>query len=210
MESSANPKETEEKLNELLALQRQYDVVPVEVTIPVDEVIKRYPITSSTEIVRTKNAIFFHSTCFWVISKPTLANNMRGGALYEQLEWFCDYMDSRSEYNSEEKQVYDTVCAMIGNILTLPLDAFTDMSYTEEVNGEEVVHDFFVDVASSILELRNIYYSKIMEQAGAENPETPEDTIALQKIAEEAIITDLLEEEVSKLAEKDGSNRSAS
>ena len=69
------------------------DIKPVELCIAVDDVVKRYPVTEAMEIVRCKTCFFFHSTGFFAVSRPTVANNLQGGALFETLRWYCDYMD---------------------------------------------------------------------------------------------------------------------
>ena len=153
-----------EKVDERIRLQKALDVVPVELMIECEDVLGRYPVTDSVEVVRCKTAIFLHTTCFWVVAKPTLANNGRGGALYEILNWYCDYMENWDEYEGEERENYDTVCMIVGSILTLPLDAFTDM-------------DFCTGIANDILTRRTAYYERLDEEANKERPETVEDLL---------------------------------
>lgn len=178
-----------DKLDELLLLQRQADVIPVELIIEEGSVVKRYPISEAMEIVRCKTAIFLHSTCFWVVSKPTLANNMRGGALYEMLDWYCDYMDSRDEYTDEERDTFDIVCTMIVNILSLPLDAFTDMNYC-------------IDVAHHILTSRADYYNRIADEATKESEENFGDALEDAVLEAEEELREELAGELRDLSEK--------
>ena len=167
-------------------------VEPVELCIEVKEVVKRYPITEAIEIVRCKTAIFFHSTCFWVVSKPTMANNLKGGALFEMLSWYCDYQDGRDSYTEEEREKYDTICAMIVNILTLPLDSFTDM-------------DFFLDLANDILTRRNAFYERLAKEAEVVHEETLEDALENAAFEQEVAIQEAAVEELKKMAEGDAS-----
>lgn len=145
-------------------MSEQKTVEPVELSIPVKDVIKRYQIIDAVEIVKCKTAIFFHTTCFWVVSKPTLANNGRGGALYESLLELCDFMDTRDSLPEEEKESMDIIMALYTNILSLPLDVFTDI-------------DFTLEVGKAILDKRTEYYNRVAEQASVEREETAEDEI---------------------------------
>lgn len=175
-----------ELLDEVNELTRQAAIPAVEVEIPEESVIKRYPISEAMEIVRCKTAIFFHSTCFWVISEPTLANNMQGGALYEMLSWYCDYMDRRDEMeDSDEKDIFDTVCAQIANILSLPLDVFTDTA-------------FMLNISNYILKARNIYYDALAKQAEAGHEDTVQDLIDNQLFEERVKMSEELKVELSK------------
>ena len=139
-------------------------VKPVELCIECDEVVKRYKVTEAMEIVRCKTSIFFHSTGFFAVSKPTLANNLKGGALFEMLQWYCDYMDSRDDYTPEEQEKYDTVCAMVVNILAQPLDIFTDM-------------DLMLDISGYILKKRGEYYKRLVEESEKPRQDTLEDEL---------------------------------
>lgn len=181
--------DAEKTLDEILLLQKQIDVVPTELDIPVDEVVKRYPVTEAIEIVRCKTAIFFHSTCFWVVSKPTLANNGKGGALFEMLSWYCDYLDTRSEFDEDEKENFDVLCSVIINILSLPLDIFTDL-------------DFTLDIANYILEKRTEYYTRLAEEASKGHEDTVEDAIANAEFEDEVKQTEEIKKEIKDMGEK--------
>lgn len=166
------------------------EINPVELCIEADEVVKRYPITEAMEIVRCRTSIFFHSTGFFAVSKPTLANNLKGGALFETLQWYCDYMDGREDYSKEEQEKYDIFASLIVSVLTLPLDIFTDV-------------DFMLDVANFITQKRNEYYDRITADASEEHPETLEDALENaafegEVLAQEAIVKELDELSVKK------------
>ena len=161
----------------------------VELCIENDEVVKRYPVTEAIEIVRCKTSIFFHSTGFFAVSKPTLANNLKGGALFEMLQWYCDYKDNREEYTPEEQERYDTICDMMVTIFTLPLDVFTDI-------------DFMLDVADSILQKRNEYYGRLIAEAETPRAETLEDALENIAFEGEMLATKEALKEIKELAEK--------
>lgn len=173
------------------------EIKPVELCIEADEVVKRYPVTDAMEIVRCKTSIFFHSTGFFVVSKPTLANNMKGGALFETLRWYCDYMDTREEYSDEDREKYDVFAAMIVNLLTLPLDVFTNI-------------DFMLDVSEYILKRRNDYYEVLNAEASQPREETLEDELENVAFEGEVLAQEALSKEMDELSKKYGTDVTAS
>lgn len=179
-------------------MSKKKEIKPVELCIECDDVVKRYQVTDAMEIVRCRTSIFFHSTGLFVVSKPTLANNLQGGALFETLRWYCDYMESREQYTQDEQDKYDTIAAMVVNILSLPLDVFTDM-------------DFMIDVADQILRLRNEYYERLQKEAAELKPETLEDALENSAFEGEVLATEQLVNEANAMArEKDGTDVTAS
>lgn len=152
LEKAGNAPEVKDALDEIVSLKGQLSVIPTEIDIPAEDVVKRYPITQAMEIVRCKTAIFFHSTCFWVVSKPSMANDMQGTALYQMLSWYCDYRDNRSEFDEDERTAYDALCSTVETILSLPMDVFTD-------------NDFLVGVAGDIIDRRIAYYEGLRAKA---------------------------------------------
>ena len=179
-------------------MSQEKEIKPVELCIESDEVVKRYPITEAMEIVRCRTSIFFHSTGFFVVSRPTLANNLMGGALFETLQWYCDYMDNRETYPAEEQEKYDTFASMVVMILTLPMDVFTDT-------------DFMLDVADYILQKRNDYYSRLQEEAAQPRQETLQDALDNVAFEGEVLAQQELMKEMDRLAEeKNGTVSTAS
>lgn len=173
-------------------------VNPVELCIEADEVVKRYPVTEAIEIVRCKTSIFFHSTGFFAVSRPTLANNLNGGALFETLQWYCDYQDRRDEYTPEEQEQYDTVGAMIATIMMLPIEAFTDM-------------DFMIDLADVILKKKREYYERLAAEAAQPREETLEDALENAAFEAEVKASEEVVKEMKDLSEKrDGTDVTAS
>lgn len=153
------------EINELLDLKSQVDIKPVELCIEPDEVKKRYPIGSSMEILRCSAKFCFKSPYIWLVVKPSLANNLGGGALYETLEWCCDYMDSRENLPEDEVERNDTFVQMVIHILTLHMDAFTDI-------------DFTFEIAEAIITRRTAFYERIAKQAQEIRQDTLEDIVA--------------------------------
>lgn len=173
------------------------EIKPVELCIEADEVVKRYPITEALEIVRCRTSIYFHSTGFFVVSNPTLANNLKGGALFETLQWYCDYMDSREEYSEEDREKYDTFAAMIVTLLTLPLDVFTDI-------------DFMLDISEYILKRRNEYYERLNAEAAEPRQETLGDALENAAFEGEVLAQEQLVKELNEIGKKDGTDSIAS
>ena len=165
------------------------EVKPVELFIESDEVVKRYPITDAIEVVRCKTSIFLHSTGFFAVSKPTLANNLKGGALFETLRWYCDYQDKREEYTKEEQEQYDTICSMIATIIMLPIEAFTDA-------------DFMIDLADIILTKKREYYDRLAAEAAQPREETLEDALENAAFESEVRASEEIVKEMKELAEK--------
>lgn len=172
------------------------EIKPIELCIESDEVVKRYPVTEAMEIVRCRTSIFFHSTGLFVVSKPTLANNLKGGALFETLQWYCDYIDERENYSEEEKDKYDVFASMIINLLTLPLDIFTDI-------------DFMLDVSEYVLRKRNEYYERLQAEASEVRPETLQDELENVAFEGEVLAQEALVKELDELAKEkeDGTDR---
>lgn len=167
------------------------EIKPVELCIEADEVVKRYPVTEAIEVVRCRTSIFLHSTGLFVVSKPTLANNLQGGALFETLRWYCDYMDSRDEYTDEDKERHDTFAAMIVNILTLPMDIFTDV-------------DFMLDIADYLVKKRNEYYERLQDEASRPREETIDDALENAAFEGEVLASERVVKELGKMAKKKG------
>ena len=179
-------------------MSKKKEIKPVELCIESDDVVKRYPITEAIEIVRCKTSFFFHSTGFFVVSKPTLANNMQGGALFETLRWYCDYMDSRENCPQDEQEKFDTVAAMVANILSLPLDVFTDM-------------DFMIDVADQILRMRNEYYERLQKEAAEPKQDSLEDELENVAFEGEVLALEQLANDAKTMTgKKDGTDGTAS
>lgn len=171
----AKGSDIEKDLRELLTLKGQADIVPVELEIPVEEVVRRYPITDAWEIVRCKTCFFFHANSFYVVSKPTLANNGKGGALYEWLEMYCDYVDNKDDFTPDQREYRDILCQLTAQVLSLPLDIFTDM-------------DYCVDVAMYITQKRTELFEKVLKEAEKPVVISPEDAVLnaeFEKVVEE-------------------------
>lgn len=179
---------------------KENEINPVELCVEVSDVDKRYPITEAMEIVRCKDCIFFHSTGFFAVSKPTLANNLKGGALFETLRWYCDYQDSRDDYSAEEQERLDTVAAMVVNVLTLPLDVFTDT-------------DLMLDISDYILRRRQEYYDRLSREASEPHAGTLDDAVENanfegEVLAQESIIGGLKKKSAGEEAVGDGRTES--
>ena len=156
---------------------------PVELEILSDEVKARYEVSGALELVRCRTAIYLHCNGYWLVSRPTMANNGKGGALYEILSWYCDWMDRRKDATQAEKDTNDALCSMIVSLLTLPLDVFTDM-------------DFMVGIAHEVITRRAEYYGRL---ASMPLKEETEQDVAENEVFRNAI---LAEEELKNRAKE--------
>lgn len=167
-------------------MSQEKEIKPVELCIEADDVVKRYKVTEAIEIVRCRTSIFFHATGFFVVSKPTMANNLKGGALFETLQWYCDYMDTRDDYPEEERERYDASAAMVVNALTLPMDIFTDV-------------EFMLDISEYILRKRNEYYERLWKESEEPKQETLEDAIENANFEGEVLLQEQLANELKQI-----------
>lgn len=159
----------------------------VELEISSDEVLARYEVSEAIELVRCRTAIFLHCNGYWLVSRPTMANNGKGGALYEMLSWYCEWIDRRKDATQTEKDTNDALSTIIVSLLTLPLDVFTDM-------------DFMIGIAHEVITRRAEYYAKL-----ASTPlkkETEHDIVENEAFRK----TVLAEEELKKRAKKGRGN----
>lgn len=175
--------------------QKKKTVEPIELEILCKDVVKRYPIDKYMEIVRCKTCFFFHAAGIFTVVKPTIANNGKGGALFQMMEWYCDYKDSRDTLEDKDMlESYDTLCLMIENLMTVPLDAFTDV-------------EFMINISNDILKRRDEYYKKVRQEASVEREETLEDELEnldfqAEVLVHEAIINELESLNDAKINEK--------
>lgn len=165
-------------------------VEPVELEIPVKDVIARYAITEAIELVRCRTCIFLHCNGFWVVSRPTLANNGQGGALFEMLTMICDFLEAPERVkDDEQREDLEVLVTMVTNILTLPLDAFTDIEY-------------LIDLSNSLLAIRAAYYDRLAKEASVEHEETVEDIVENERFAQEEAIRSELQKELAQMHDR--------
>ena len=167
--------------------QENKTVNQVELEILCKDVVKRYPINKYMEIVRCKTCFFFHSAGLFTVAKPTFANNGKGGALFQMMKWYCDYKDSRDTMtNQSEVDAMDTICLMIENILTVPLDAFTEI-------------DFLINISNDIMNRREAYYERLRKDASIEREETLDDILENMDFQAEALVQEEVIKELESL-----------
>ena len=177
-------------LEELRLAWKEAEIEPIEVEVLTKDVEKRYNLGGSAEMIMCKTCIVYHQNGYYVVSKPTMANNLKGGALFEMLQWFCDWQDARDEETDEEKKERnDTLCMMIAHLLTVPCDAFTDV-------------EFMVDIADYIINRRARYYESLVEKAKEEKPETLEDALDNLEFEAETAISEQIAGEIVELGKK--------
>lgn len=123
------------------------------------EVVKRYPLGSGWELVKCRRGIYFKGLNYYAVSIPIHGTDGKEGSLYEMLNWICEYMDRRDEEYTDDKErgLRDTIRDLAIQILSLPMEAFSD-------------DDFFMTVSGDIIDRKNYYYLDIAKKLGIEIP----------------------------------------
>jgi len=173
------PNEYQPKVAELLGLQAQLDVVPVEVMVPEDEVVCRYKIAEGVEIVKCRTCIVFRHSNMSMVVNPTMAKD--GGSLYSTLKWFCDYQES-----DKKDEDLDNYCLVIVHLLSLPVDLFYDIP-------------FCVDIAGYVFKKQSECYEALLNRL---NKETEEDVMANDQFASDIRDAEEFNEAMKEMARK--------
>lgn len=142
--------------------------VPVEVIVPLEDVIKEYGF-GSIFISRCKNCFVWKTANYRAVIEPSynydLSNN--GGSLYSVLTEICDIADKRDAgtITDDEEKSYDISIMLVSVAFTLPVMMFSDVTFA--IN----VYKHIMDEFKASLERAK---SKL-------NEETPEDIAANQE-----------------------------
>lgn len=148
-------------LNELLSVQRQIDVEPTELHVPVSDVIATYDF-GAFSLIKCRSCIIFKTTGYRLVAKPLYNQDGDGGVLYSQLSALCDMKERFASVGKEEQDLWTLVFNLSVTILSLPLDAFSN-------------DRFLFDVATYIVKRKNELYKELLDRPLA--PETEEDAI---------------------------------
>lgn len=148
-------------INEMLSVQRQADVEPAELHVPVSDVVATYDF-GAFSLVRCRTCIIFKTTGYRLVAKPLYNQNEDGGVLYSQMSALCDMKDRYASVGKEEQELWSLVFNLSITILSLPLDAFAN-------------DRFLFDVATYIVRRKNELYEELLERPLA--PETEEDAL---------------------------------
>ena len=148
-------------INELLSLQRQMDVEPTELHVPVSDVIATYDF-GAFSLVRCRTCIIFKTTGYRLVAKPLYNQGEDGGALYSQLSALCDMKERFASVDKTEQELWSLVFNLCITVLSLPIDAFSN-------------DRFLFDVATYIVKRKNELYRELLDRPLA--PETEEDAI---------------------------------
>ena len=127
-------KQAQAAVEELLALQRQEDVIPTVVAVPEHEVRAQYSF-GSFNLIRCKTCIIFKAAGFFLISKPLYAVNTDGGVLYGHLSALCDLkeMEKSGILDATDKKILDLMEMVTYPLLSLPMFIFASDSATVEM-----------------------------------------------------------------------------
>lgn len=156
-------------MNEMLDVQRQMDIEPTELHVPIKDVVATYNF-GAFSLVKCRTCIIFKTTGYRLVAKPLYNQNEDGGVLYSQLSALCEMKERYDKVGKEEQDLWNLVFNMTVTILSLPIDAFAN-------------DKFLFDVATYIVKRKKELYDEILAKPLAE--ETAEDEIANDKFRQE-------------------------
>ena len=132
-------------VDKLLSLKGQKDVEPMELCVPLKEVINRYDF-GSFEIVNCKGGIMFHAKGgYYAYVTP------RSKELYEHLSLIVDFKERFDELTEDEKKLYDNLFSATTMIMQIPMFAPSSVG-------------MFFNVANFAAEELNSFVEGIMKQ----------------------------------------------
>lgn len=172
-------------LKEIISLQKQIDIEPTELYVPVKDVLTDYNF-GAFHLLRCKKCIVFKTTGYRVVAKPIYNPNTEGGILYSHLSSLCDMKDNFDKFDKESQHLLELVFNLTITILSLPIDAFAD-------------EKFLFDVGSFIVKRKTKMYEEMKERAEKNLEETEEDEIKNDEFRQEQ---EMLEEMKQELKEK--------
>lgn len=104
-------------VDKLLSLKGQKDVEPVELCVPLKDVITRYDY-DSFEIVNCKSGIIFHAKGgYYAFVTPRMK------ALYEHLAFIIDLKEHFNELTEEEVELYNNLFGATSMLMQIPIFA---------------------------------------------------------------------------------------
>lgn len=156
-------------MNEMLDVQRQMDIEPTELHVPIKDVVATYNF-GAFSLVKCRTCIIFKTTGYRLVAKPLYNQNEDGGVLYSQLSALCEMKERYDKVGKEEQDLWNLVFNMTVTILSLPIDAFAN-------------DKFLFDVATYIVKRKKELYDEILAKPLVE--ETAEDEIANDKFRQE-------------------------
>ena len=127
-------KQAKDAVEELLALQRQEDFVPMEVAVSKQEVRARYSF-GAFNLIRCKTCIIFKAAGFFLVSKPLYTVNSDGGVLYGHLSTLCALKEKEKAgiLDDTEKKILELMEMVTYPILSLPMFIFASDTATVEM-----------------------------------------------------------------------------
>ena len=166
----------DELINKLISTQKQIDIEPTLVHIPVSNVIKTYDY-GHFKIEDTKDGIIFSSTGYKMIVRPIQQS------LYGQLKALLVWKEEYETFSDEQKENYDNIFFRTTTILLNPLLAFTD-------------DDFWMSLSQWLAEKQNDLFAKLLNE-----PLKDEDMVADDAFMENVKLTEDLKDEAEKLSD---------
>lgn len=170
----SDAKFADELIKKLINTQKQLDIEPTLVHIPVSSVIKTYDY-GHFKIDDTKDGIIFSSTGYKMIVRPIQQS------LYGQLKALLIWKEQYDTFNEEQKNNYDDIFFRTTTILLNPLLAFAD-------------DDFWLSLSKWLAEKQNSLFEKLLNE-----PLKDEDAIADDAFMENVKVGEELKDEAKKM-----------
>lgn len=137
-------------IKELISLQKQVDVEPTELYIPVKDVLVTYDFKAFS-LIKCKTCIIFKTNGYRLVSMPLYNQGGDGGILYAQLNSLCEMKENYDKVDDETRNLYSLIFNLCIVILSLPIDAFADET-------------FLLNVGKYIVEEKNKMYEKLINK----------------------------------------------
>lgn len=175
-------------IKDIISYQKQMDIEPTELYVPVKEVLTDYDF-GAFHLLRCKTCIIFKTTGYRLVAKPVYNANHEGGILYSHLSAICDMKDRFKTLNKETQDLLELVFNLTITILSLPIDAFAD-------------DKFLFDVGTFIVKKKNEMYEAMQKKIEEMDlSETEEDEIKNDEFRQEQEMLEDAKNDLKKMKE---------
>lgn len=121
-QNSKNEAEFDERIEELLNIKAQLDIVPTELIIEAKTENKYYEF-NGYRFTRCKDCIIYHQSGYDIVVKSWIQS------LYGTLEYMLDLYDSKDKWKTDDKDMFETLLAAVTLFFSFPSIAFTDDNF---------------------------------------------------------------------------------
>lgn len=160
-------------VQDIISLQKQMDIEPTLVHIPVSSAMKEYDF-GHFKIIDTNYGIIFQTNGYKVIVNAWITS------LYGQLKALMYYKDQYDKLSEQEQDNYEALLGGTTLILMNPLVCFTD-------------DDYWINQATEIAKKQNELFQSLLN-----TPLQPEDTVADEEFKDQMEFWENLKESTPK------------